>query len=197
MNRYVFPAVMLAAIAAPELAQAQITGAPPPWAPVDLIPPPLPLVRPRTPFTLTDQTLATLKNLNVSESVLLRLAPLKGKVLTQEEFQIEIRRILTPDESTVLRQLIWSLGQNLTPGFVQVPSGKPLVGYYKMDAVLVGADGHYPFDSGEFMLAGLQGNARIFGTFTITMPPPADVDPLNQAVPYKSCRGLCNRPCEK
>jgi hypothetical protein len=80
-----------------------------------------------------------------------------------------------------------------SPGVIRVPSGQPMVGYYKMDALLVGADGFYPYDTGEYNLAGLQGNARSFGTFVITLPSPADADPHNTPAPYKSLRGLCQK----
>jgi hypothetical protein len=76
------------------------------------------------------------------------------------------------------------------PTHIPLPAGKPLVGYYIWDGVLVGADGRYPFDTGDFLLGGFQGTTRTWGTYTIDLPNPTDVDPHNQAVPYKYCRGL-------
>lgn len=77
------------------------------------------------------------------------------------------------------------------PYFVRVPTGDPLVGYFKMDVYYVGGRNWYPYDSGEFNLAGFAGNARYFGVFHVTIPPPADLDPINATVPYKVCRGKC------
>jgi hypothetical protein len=77
-----------------------------------------------------------------------------------------------------------SILQPAPPYVVPVPSGQPMIGYYKMDAYLVGGRCFLPYDSGEFNLAGLAGNARYFGVFEITMPAPVDADPRNASVSY-------------
>jgi hypothetical protein len=79
------------------------------------------------------------------------------------------------------------------PTIIHVPAGKPLVGFAKTYGEMVGVDGYYPFDTGEYNLAAYAGNTRSFGTFVITLPNPADVDPSNAPVRYRSLRNLCQR----
>jgi hypothetical protein len=200
MNRYAIVAFLLAVFGAPAMAQVPITGALPPWM---------------ERFKITDNVFVTLKAEKVvPDSVLVKLIPLKDKEFTREGLEQAIKKLLDADESKkfqslILKQAPWSptiwtappqnspphlppyFTQAPSPALIQVPSGKPLVGFYKMEAELVGADGRYPFDSGEYNLAGFGGNARIFGQFVITLPPPADVEPLNAPIPYRSFRGMC------
>jgi hypothetical protein len=79
-----------------------------------------------------------------------------------------------------------------SPSIIRLPAGKPLKGYLTTFGVYIGGDGYLPFDSGEYNLAGFSGNTRAHGNFEITLPIPANVDPINAPVPYKSCR---NRSC--
>lgn len=53
------------------------------------------------------------------------------------------------------------------PVIIQIPTSKPPVGYYKSGHVLVGADGYYPFDSGDYLLGGTDGLARFRGQFVM------------------------------
>jgi hypothetical protein len=54
-----------------------------------------------------------------------------------------------------------------------------------------GIDGRYPYDTGEYNLSGFAGNARAFGSFTITLPIPSEVDPDNASVPYRTFGRSC------
>jgi hypothetical protein len=80
-----------------------------------------------------------------------------------------------------------------SPAILQVPAGKPVYGFYITHGELVGADGYYPFDTGEYNLAAFAGNTRFFGSFAITLPTPADADPAYVSVPYRSFRNLCHK----
>ncbi len=60
-----------------------------------------------------------------------------------------------------------------SPSVIQVPAGKPLVGFAK------------------YNLSGFAGNARAFGSFTITLPIPSEVDPDNASVPYRTFGRSC------
>lgn len=51
-----------------------------------------------------------------------------------------------------------------TPG-PPVPLGGP--GFYKSGGVQVGLNGAYPYDSGWYLLAGMDGLTRVSGTFTM------------------------------
>jgi hypothetical protein len=53
------------------------------------------------------------------------------------------------------------------PVIIQIPASKPPVGFYKSGHVLVGADGYYPFDSGDYLLGGTDGLARFRGHFVM------------------------------
>jgi len=199
MNRYALAAFFLALTGLPAMAQVPVTGAFPPWV---------------ERFKITDNVFVALKAEKVPESVLVKLIPLKDKEFAREGLEEAIKKLLDADESkkfqsTILKQAPWTpaiwsaltpsspphLPPNFTqipsPVLIQVPSGKPMIGFYKELAVLIGTDGRYPFDSGEYNLAGFGGNARIYGQFVITLPPPADVEPLNAPIPYRSLRGGC------
>jgi hypothetical protein len=216
MNRYaVAAAFLLAMLGTPALAQSPISGSSPPWvqpspSPISGSMPPWSPPSPReaplitqmpVKFMITDQALAEMKNI-VPEAILVKLNPLKGKMFSLKELTVDLDAILKPselkqfsfDELTLWKQVIWAYSQISPPRHVFVPSGKPLRGFYKMDAILVGADGRFPFDTGEYNLAGFAGNARLYGTFEITIPPPADVDPENAPVYYWSFRRLCQKP---
>jgi hypothetical protein len=195
MNRYSFAAVFLLAFGTPVIAQYPITGSFPPWSAGS---PPAPAYSPRavpilnqTPltFTITDQFFTELKGI-VPAEVLTKLSPLKGKEYSQKELMFVLNEKLTSFEVTQWKEYVFYSSQISTPRLIQVPAGKPLVGFYKMDGLLVGADGRYPFDTGEYNLAGFAGNARIYGTFTVTLPRPGEVDPINTPIYYCSYRGL-------
>lgn len=76
-----------------------------------------------------------------------------------------------------------------TPYAVMIPAGDPLIGYFKLDGYMVGLNCWYPYDTGEFNLAGFAGNARYYGVFKVTLPNPASVDPANASIPYRYCPG--------
>ncbi|HEV3385845.1 MAG TPA: hypothetical protein VG097_13595, partial [Gemmata sp.] len=57
---------------------------------------------------LTDKTLAYLRDSKVPESVLSKLAPLKGKDYSQEEFNREIEKALNTDELERFKKIIFS-----------------------------------------------------------------------------------------
>jgi hypothetical protein len=71
------------------------------------------------------------------------------------------------------------------PAVIAVPAGHPMAGFYKTGNLLVGADGNFPFDTGEWVLGGFDGLTRSTGTFSITLPRPVDVNPINTPVPYR------------
>jgi hypothetical protein len=62
-----------------------------------------------------------------------------------------------------------------TPIVIPVTSAKPPSGYYKSGGVLVGADGYYPFDTGNYLLGGFDGLARYSGTYYMVSPDAANV----------------------
>ena len=72
----------------------------------------------------------------------------------------------------------------VTPAPIVIPitSAKPPSGYYKSGGILVGADGYYPFDTGQYLLGGFDGLARYSGTY-VMVPPGAANLPLQTAVP--------------
>lgn len=198
MIRYAAAAVLLAAFVNPAMAQYPITGAFPPWSAGT---PPSPAYSPKevpiltqTPvrFMITEQLFTDLKGI-VPDLVLTKLNPLKGKIFSQNELMVLLNEGLKPDEVVQWKEYIISSAQISAPRQILLPAGKPLTGYYKMDGLLVGADGRYPFDSGEYNLAGYAGNARIYGTFEITLPAPANIDPLNKSVYYRPVRGFCQQ----
>jgi hypothetical protein len=195
MNRYTIATFLLAIIGTPGLAQYPITGAFPPWAagslPTSTYSPKQAPILTQTPvrFIITDQLFSELKGI-VPDEVLLKLSPIKGKEFSQRELMVLLNKDLKQDEVTQWKEYIFYYAQISAPRLIQVPAGKPLLGFYKMDGLLVGADGRYPFDSGEYNLSGFSGNARIYGTFEVTLPRPADVDPINAPFYYCSYRGL-------
>lgn len=48
---------------------------------------------------------------------------------------------------------------------IPVTAVKPPQGFYKSGGVLVGADGYFPFDTGDYLLGGTQGLTRSTGLF--------------------------------
>jgi hypothetical protein len=217
MNRYAISGFFLVCVVSPAVAQTPISGAFPPWSPgtappTAYSPKEVPIIT-QTPVTymITDQVIGEIKGV-VPDLALLKLNPIKGKEFNLKELMYNLEKLLTltPEETNTFtrddrkrwiddiprwKETIAFYSQISSPKLIQVPSGKPLVGYYKMDALLVGADGRYPFDSGEYSLAGFQGNARIYGTFCVTLPPPADADPANATIGYKPCRDYFKKPC--
>jgi hypothetical protein len=205
MSRYAIAAFLLAVLSTPLVAQTPIsgrsppwvqpsgvpiTGAAPPWAPPSPIAPPIIGLYPMT-YQVTDQVLAYLKLATVPDDIIAKVAPLKGKVFSLAEFTAALEK--QDLASKEWGQAIWFYAQVSVPRFIPVPSGQPLRGFYKMDAILVGADGRFPFDSGEYNLAGFAGNARIWGTFEMTLPTPYDSDPLNQPAYFVSFRAVCQK----
>jgi hypothetical protein len=213
MNRYAIATFLLALIGTPAVAQYPLTGAFPPWSPG--VPPPtayspkeVPILT-QTPvkYMLTDQVFTELQGIVPFKDLVKLNSIQKGKEFTLKELMVNIDNVLvlTADEVKKMtkdeinkwkddvqswKQLISYYSQISAPRFIEMPAGKPLVGYYKMDNLLVGADGRYPFDSGEYNLSGFAGNARIYGTFAVTLPRPTDVDPRNAPLYYCSYRGL-------
>jgi hypothetical protein len=49
-------------------------------------------------------------------------------------------------------------------------TGNPGLGFYKSGNVLVGSNGYYPYDTGDYALAGFAGLARQSGFFTMVGP---------------------------
>jgi hypothetical protein len=195
MNRYASAAFFLLICGTPVLAQYPITGAFPPWSsgtpPTSAYSPKDVPILTQTPvkFVITDQLFTELKG-TVPDEVLVKLTPNKGKEFSQKELTVLLNKDLKPEEVTQWKEYIFFYSQVSAYRLIQLPAGKPLVGFYKMDGLFIGADGRYPFDSGEYNLAGFSGNARIYGTFTVTPPGPATVDPANAGVYYCSIRGF-------
>lgn len=201
MNRYVLAAIIIAVTGLPAMAQYPITGATPPWSPPSPRGPLTPTLAPVT-YLITDQVITDLRKNLVSERFLEKLSSLKGTQMSQDELLKKINDLVKDDLElregfNKWRNYVLTYAQVPSPAFVQVPSGKPLIGFYKTDAVYVGADGRYPFDTGEYNLAGFDGNTRFFGQFVITLPIPERVDPLNQPIPYRSLRSVHGSCCCK
>jgi hypothetical protein len=197
MNRYSVAALLLTILTSPAIAQYPISGAFPPWSAGV---PPTPAYSPREApiitqipmrYIITDQVINDLRRF-VPDSVLLKLTPLKLKEFSQTELMALLGKELRPGEVNQFKEYIFYYSQIAAPRLIQVPAGQPLVGYYKMDGLLVGADGRYPFDTGEYNLAGFAGNARIYGSFEVT-PPPASLDPLNSPIYTCSLRACFHR----
>ncbi len=73
-----------------------------------------------------------------------------------------------------------------------VPSGTPVYspfgyitnGYYKSGGVFVGGNGSFPFDSGNILLGGTDGLARVSGSYQLVVMPGAAGNSL-----YTGCGG--------
>lgn len=52
-----------------------------------------------------------------------------------------------------------------SPNVIGVSAVPPPQGFYKSGGVLVGADGYFPFDTGDYLLGGTQGLTRSTGFF--------------------------------
>ena len=67
------------------------------------------------------------------------------------------------------------------PIVIPVTAAKPPQGFYKSGGVLVGADGYYPFDTGDYLLGGTQGLARSTGFFYMVPSATAYAGPTVEA----------------
>jgi hypothetical protein len=192
MNRYVVSLLFFAVIGSPAMGQVPISGAFPPWSPPSPSGPPAPPQAPIT-YKITDQVISSFRRNIVPEAVITKLSTLKDTTFSQMDFDSKLSQTLTREEIKDWKSVILTYAQMPNPALVSIPAGAPLVGYYKEGGVLVGADGRYPFDSGEWTLAGFAGNTRSYGSFMITLPSPADLDPRNSPIPYRSFRGLFHK----
>lgn len=87
-------------------------------------------------------------------------------------------------------------GPTPTPGLPVNTPGQE--GFYKSGGILVGNNGHFPYDTGAYLLGGTDGLARSLGFYRMEMPVPnynPDAFPTQYLGPTLHFHGRC-RGCK-